>query len=375
MNNIERLCEISNELKKASDIDLTDVDKLLNAALRVAESSSQSWIGYQSLVYYKDFIVPPSGAHFSIENGFDTMTMMVGIGTRGDWKQYSQKEVLDRIIMESGNVNIDEVIELCSSKTPLIQDSYDELLSIFQLGCFPIDDFVTKIRNDIEGLKPLSKTDVIKIYTPKQIVTRDQYAREGGCQTPPHYLTIATCLSVKCNVDLFEKLGKLYEKLAKHLQLQIETTNGEVMTKGNIFIGHGNSEVWREFKDFIQDRLQLKWDEFNRVPIAGKTNISRLSEMLNQASFAFLIMTAEDKTPEGKLNARLNVVHEAGLFQGKLGFDRAIILLEEGCEEFSNIHGLGQIRFSKGNIKSAYEDVRRTLISSGLLGGTNNGSS
>lgn len=33
------------------------------------------------------------------------------------------------------------------------------------------------------------------------------------------------------------------------------------------------------------------------------------------------------------------------LFQGKLGFTKAIILLGNGCEEFSNIQGFGQIRF------------------------------
>jgi predicted nucleotide-binding protein len=49
-------------------------------------------------------------------------------------------------------------------------------------------------------------------------------------------------------------------------------------------------------------------------------------------------MTAEDERADGKLNARLNVVHEIGLFQGRRGFNRAIILLEEGCEEFSNVH-------------------------------------
>jgi hypothetical protein len=37
------------------------------------------------------------------------------------------------------------------------------------------------------------------------------------------------------------------------------------------------------------------------------------------------------------------------------------VLLEEGCTEFSNIHGLGQIRFPKGNIGAAFEEVRRVL--------------
>jgi predicted nucleotide-binding protein len=72
-------------------------------------------------------------------------------------------------------------------------------------------------------------------------------------------------------------------------------------------------------------------------------------------------MTGEDEATDGALHARMNVVHEAGLFQGRLGFSRAIILLEVGCEEFSNIHGLGQIRFPKGNIKAVFEDVRQLL--------------
>ena len=36
----------------------------------------------------------------------------------------------------------------------------------------------------------------------------------------------------------------------------------------------------------------------------------------------------------------MNVIHEVGLFQGRLGANKAIILLEDGCEEFSNIQGL-----------------------------------
>ena len=103
------------------------------------------------------------------------------------------------------------------------------------------------------------------------------------------------------------------------------------------------------------------------MPVAGITNVARLSEMLDAAGIAFLIMTAEDEQMDGKVHARMNVVHEAGLFQGRLGFTRAIVLLEDGCEEFSNIHGLGQIRFPKGNIRAAFEEVRQVLEREGLV--------
>lgn len=127
--------------------------------------------------------------------------------------------------------------------------------------------------------------------------------------------------------------------------------------------------MWRELKDFVQDRLGLPWDEFNRVPVAGVTNIARLSEMLDAAAIALLVMTAEDEMADGAVQARMNVVHEAGLFQGRLGFTRAILLLEEGCAEFSNVQGLGQIRFPKGKIAAAFEEVRRVLEREGLING------
>jgi predicted nucleotide-binding protein len=72
-------------------------------------------------------------------------------------------------------------------------------------------------------------------------------------------------------------------------------------------------------------------------------------------------MTGEDAMDDGSIRARSNVIHEAGLFQGRLGFARAIILLEEGTEEFSNIHGIEQIRFSKDRIRETFGDVVATI--------------
>jgi predicted nucleotide-binding protein len=83
--------------------------------------------------------------------------------------------------------------------------------------------------------------------------------------------------------------------------------------------------------------------------------------MLKSAAFAFLIMTAEDEHADETIHARENVIHEMGLFQGRLGLRRSIILLEEGCSTFSNIHGLTYIPFPSNRISAAFEDVRRVL--------------
>lgn len=78
-------------------------------------------------------------------------------------------------------------------------------------------------------------------------------------------------------------------------------------------------------------------------------------------------MTAEDEQADFKLHARMNVIHEVGLFQGKLGLKKAIILLEEGCEKFSNLHGIVEIRFPKGDIRATFEEIRGVLEREGML--------
>ncbi|MBK7326596.1 MAG: nucleotide-binding protein [Propionivibrio sp.] len=65
-------------------------------------------------------------------------------------------------------------------------------------------------------------------------------------------------------------------------------------------------------------------------------------------------MTAEDEHADATVHARANVIHEVGLFQGRLGMRKAIVLLEEGCHEFSNIHGLSHIPFSRGQVFSTF---------------------
>jgi len=134
-----------------------------------------------------------------------------------------------------------------------------------------------------------------------------------------------------------------------------------------VFIGHGGDPTWRELKDFLVDRLGLNYDEFNREATAGIPTAERLQKMLDESAFALIVMTGEDEHRDGKRHARENVIHEIGLFQGHLGFRRAIVLLEDRCEEFSNIEGVTQIRFQKGHVSAKFEDVRRTLEREGLL--------
>lgn len=123
---------------------------------------------------------------------------------------------------------------------------------------------------------------------------------------------------------------------------------------------------WLKLKSFLSERLALDCDEFNIEPAAGIHTTDRLEIMLFQAGMAFLVMTAEDKHADGTVHARENVVHEVGLFQGRIGSRRAIVMLEEGCAKFSNLDGLTLIMFPPNDIAARFEEVRRVLEREGL---------
>ncbi|MDR3480570.1 MAG: nucleotide-binding protein [Burkholderiaceae bacterium] len=154
--------------------------------------------------------------------------------------------------------------------------------------------------------------------------------------------------------DVFER-----NYTASRLPALVETT--VKVEKPVVFIGHGRSALWKELKDHLQDKHGVIISAYETGARAGHAIRDVLEEMIEESHFALLVLTGEDETASGSLRARQNVVHECGLFQGRLGFSRAIMLVEEGIEDFSNVAGIQQIRFSKGNIKETFGEVLATL--------------
>ena len=137
---------------------------------------------------------------------------------------------------------------------------------------------------------------------------------------------------------------------------QVKAPDGRV----TVFIGHGRDGQWRDLQDFLRQGERFHTISYESDARAGFTTVEVLQGMMNKADIGFLVHTGEDEA-EGVQRARENVVHEAGLFQGNLGFKRAIILLEDGCSEYSNIKGLSQLRFPKGRIEVKFGDVLQTI--------------
>jgi predicted nucleotide-binding protein len=373
MNIEAELLELHRRLLNfAEAYDAAPETKSLNAiyerAREIGRSASKSWIGYHANVYYKNFQRPPAGVHFDVDNGTSGTYYS---NSDPNWVEHINQDVFDLIYDEDGESSLDVAERQMEEGLALYNSVRADVSSLLTVYLQDRDDkFVRRIAEEIETAKVLDAGDIANEMSPKrQVITRDMRAVQQGTWPPPHVtvqarITAAHQPAAHCN----ELAGKL-EKLASHLTrvAKIDIRSARIGT--NVFIGHGRSAVWRDLKDFIQDRLRLPWDEFNRVPVAGITNIARLSEMLDSSACAFVIMTAEDELEDGTTQARMNVIHEVGLFQGRLGFTKAIVLLEDGCQEFSNIQGLGQIRFPKGNIAAKFEEIRQVLEREGVIDG------
>lgn len=370
----EELLEIAAQLdqlsQRAREPNIVEpLEALITAAQEVAKAFSGSWMGYQAYVYYENLEPPPPGDHFSQEWGLLDSYSASRLGSSGDWREFDPESVKAEIRKRATKRDLKAARNLYEEAAREIASKKVDALSVIESEPnLQNDAFLTRLKEEIEALTVLSATDVAEHIRPKgQIITRDTIVLGQGSRVPPHIAILSEALAIQNAFGVVENLATRVRQAGSHLLRRRRQSKKLEVVGTNVFIGHGKSVIWRELKDFVADRLGLPVDEFNRVPVAGVTNIARLSEMLDAASIALLIMTGEDEQPDGKLRARMNVIHEAGLFQGRLGFARAIVVLEEGCEAFSNIDGLGQIRFPKGNVKACFEEVRLVLEREGLI--------
>jgi predicted nucleotide-binding protein len=370
--------EISQELielagSKSTTLLKSQTDKLDAEARHIERAWSGSALGYHTNVYTYDLRPPTEHDKFSVEWGL----MDVYASPTSGYRRYEPEYIKQEILRRAGAIDLNAVTDFIAMANDKLAAAKSAIESILTIEANSLrDEFVKARLSELKQVRPESESAALQAIVPRgSAISRDVEAISGRRRAAPHHELFALTHSFNSARNCLLNAAKIISSLRAHMERRekMKTPHvpspapSSVVGKGHVFIGHGRSSQWLLLKDFLKDRLGIPYDEFNRVAVAGVTNVERLSEMLDAASFAFLVMTGEDEMAGGKTQPRMNVVHEAGLFQGRLGFGKAIVLLEDGCEDFSNIDGLGQIRFPKGNIKAAFEDIRRVLEREGLI--------
>lgn len=367
-----QLGELEQGLDAAVILCTPEMNDLLERLRSVAESFDSSWsgsaVGYHANVYYEGFQSPPPGCHFSAAWGL--MDLAFVKGSTGSWREYAADEVREEIFNGAGNPDLAQIESASSTVSDIFrngQSTFESLISLISGNSK--NTYIETLLSQATHLRILSFEEAVAMQLPRgTLISRDEKAISGGVKIAPHQSVIATIVALKMPFKQCQELSRLCKLANSHLKIDDPSPPMTNRRSGKrVFIGHGQSHEWRKIEDYLSNQLGLECDEFNRIPVSGVSNTSRLVSMLNEAEIAIIVMTAEDEDANGRTRARENVIHEAGLFQGRLGFEKTIVMADEKCNIFSNIDGLGRIQFVEGRIEETFVELRRILVREGVI--------
>jgi CAP12/Pycsar effector protein, TIR domain len=326
--------EIADELSKAAEdaaralAEVRDVllQKPLAAVRKSVENAKRAWsgsnIGYHADVYFADLQPAPPNAQFSSEWGL--MDRWPTHQPHPGWRIMDRQVVIDAILKRANVADTDALEHALG----LLGKDFDQLkeraISLLTEAIADAPDkFLDRKLTQIEQLARPDRSRIENDLVPGgNYWTRDSLALSQGLRSAPHQSLEALCLSATALERGLDSIEKAAGEAGSHIQRvnppekvvkptreaasrlrRIVREKKSTMVGTNIFIGHGRAPAWRELKEFVKDRLGLSVDEFNSVPVAGMTTLDRLSRMLDAAAFAFLVLTAEDEQPDGKIRA------------------------------------------------------------------------
>lgn len=136
-------------------------------------------------------------------------------------------------------------------------------------------------------------------------------------------------------------------KLADNVVIENVPNEKLVAENENIFIVHGHDGEIKQHVARVLQTLGLKPIILHEQPNEGRTIIEKLEFYGDDASFAIILLTGDDKFEEQAdgnaieiKRARQNVVFEMGYFMAKLGRNRVFIIYDGQAEKIGDIDGV-----------------------------------
>jgi len=117
---------------------------------------------------------------------------------------------------------------------------------------------------------------------------------------------------------------------------------------GPIFVVHGRDDARKyELIRLLDRAVEREAIVLHEQASRGDTILEKLERHAEVASFAIVLLTSDDEgrlrgdsTRQLRLRGRQNVILETGVFIGRLGRSRVVILQDPDVEQPSDLHGL-----------------------------------
>lgn len=157
-----------------------------------------------------------------------------------------------------------------------------------------------------------------------------------------------------------------FAKIARDFIRGLDAERASRARPPGIFVSHGTSPDWFAVQRFLENRFDAPVHCFESASWGGREISEALSKYLERCSLSVCVLTAEDVTGDGRRFTRQNVIHEVGLFQGQHGFDRVVLLVEEGCDFVPQAALPYAVVFPRGQIHRAFYQLAETVRSLGF---------
>lgn len=154
----------------------------------------------------------------------------------------------------------------------------------------------------------------------------------------------------KCGKAYLDSLqSPTYSDKQKDAIGDVHIVGGSDMTR-EVFIVHGHDDSLKEIVARVVEKFGLQATILHEKPNEGLTIIQKLEKYANQAGFAIVLMTPDDRGKAKseknlKDRARQNVILEWGYFVGKIGASKVCAIHTESIEVPSDISGILHIKY------------------------------
>lgn len=340
------------------------LDSLLTNIKKVENAWFGSWSGYLANVYCKDFGSPTLDMYRSL-NWENEAEPSRETGKDSGWRRYSDSEVDFAIEDGITRGDIRNVFEQTLQWVDSFYERKTDVVAIIKIAQLNHSSIFEPMASQAERLIIPSPEETVESMKPAALDTEDPVAKRQDIRIPPHIRYDAKIKWSMRAAATVRELRKVIQRTIAQIE-RVRTPEAIKHITGNkVFIGHGRDKTWLELRIFIKETLGLPVTAYEEETAGGDQVYDHVMSRVRQAAIAFLVLTGEDSVTDEKgnesLHPRLNVIHELGLCQSELGIKKAIELVEKGCTVPSNIQGFHRIEFEKGNIKSAFEDIRDVL--------------